>query len=35
LGDLLDRADLDPSAVAIHIAGNFPDLDLELWAIKG
>ncbi len=23
------------SAVAIHIAGNFPDLDLELWAIKG
>ncbi len=23
------------SAVAIHVAGNFPDLDLELWAIKG
>ncbi|KMO40339.1 type VI secretion protein [Methylobacterium tarhaniae] len=28
--------DLDQSsAVAIHVAGNFPDLDLELWAIKG
>lgn len=23
------------SAVAIHLAGNFPDLELELWAIKG
>lgn len=23
------------SAIAIHVAGNFPDLDLELWAIKG
>lgn len=22
-------------AIAIHIAGNFPDIDVELWAIKG
>ena len=33
-GLLRRRVEADPQGIALHIAGDFPGLQLELWALK-